>query len=281
MLMVSQMASFLSVGKLPRIVSLSAPVLGKTSWNLNTDGDLIQSTVAGTTASLTITPTSSFSIAFSFWGDAGGNSGGRGGYVSGSYIATANVPLLLRLGLGRGSSPRGSDYNGGGLTGLFLNSVSQANALAIAAGGGGIGSSFGGAGGGLTGQAGSGTVAPTGGTQSAGGIVYNWPTSPESSGASNGSALQGGGGGYIDERSYPSDGSWNHGGGGGSGYWGGGGGPAGGSYCGGGGGGSSFLNALIQSGINELGGGLSDPKRASIGGNPATGQPGNGRAVFY
>lgn len=108
---------------------------------------------------------------------------------------------------------------GGGLSGVFLGTKAQANALLIAGGGGGGYSVTGGAGGGSSGLTGgtptSGTPG-TGGTQSSGGA-------PGTGGAA-GSPLQGGSGATA-----------STGTGGGGGYWGG-----GGAGYGGAGGGSGY-----------------------------------------
>lgn len=120
------------------------------------------------------------------WGAGGGGgtvggwsfgaNGGGGGYAAGEIFGlSTGTSLILQVGEGGlvngsrvsfgggGQANRtGSDNrygsNGGGYTGLFLNSVSHANSLLIAGGGGGGGSSraqvgnYGGAGGGSVGQ---------------------------------------------------------------------------------------------------------------------------------
>lgn len=92
----------------------------------------------------------------------------------------------------------GAGGGGGGYTGLFLNSISQTNAILIAGGGGGGsyygGPHYGGAGGGLTGGNGSRLGASGGGgTQSSGGFsVFN-----PGGALQGGSGPSGGGGGYF------------------------------------------------------------------------------------
>jgi hypothetical protein len=148
---------------------------------------------------------------------------------------------------------------GGGYTGIFKTSVSQANALLIAGGGGGGSdtrvSSSGGAGGGSAGLPGASNdlQAGKGGTQSAGGApsVYNNATA--------GSALTGGLG-QNNEATL---------GGGGGGYFGGGGGNVGG---GGGGSGRVSSDPDVSSGSTSAGSG-STPANSS---DPARGTAGNG-----
>lgn len=122
--------------------------------------------------------------------------------------------LTARFG-GGGRAGSSVDGSGAGYSGLFLESVSLANAIAIGGGGGGgaTGSSsyFGGQGGGTTG---GGTAFPGGGgTQSAGGVGYASANSGSALTGGNGlsSAYAGGGGGYY-------GGGTGSGGGGGSGF---------------------------------------------------------------
>jgi hypothetical protein len=154
--------------------------------------------------------------------------GGRGGLSSGIFTFVSDQPYKLIVGggasggsagFGGGGSGSGGG-GGGGYTGLFINSVSQTNAIVIAGGGGGGANdpAQGGAGGGLTGGNGgnAGGRGGFGASQSSGG----------SGGSSQGGALSGasgaggGGGGYFGGGSgnpYPiccADGA----GGGGSGY---------------------------------------------------------------
>lgn len=185
-----------------------------------------------------------------------GSAGGAGGSVQGKLPLTAATYTVLIGGGGAvnpgttgavgggGAMATNTDNRygggGGGYTGLFLGSVSQANAIFIAGGGGGGGSSragtgnAGGGGGGSEGQQGFSPYDSKpqfgggGGTQTAGGA-----------GGSNGgpgSALQGG-----------SSATHTYGGGGGGGYFGGG----GGGYSepntmGGGGGGSGYILGSIR-----------------------------------
>ena len=139
-------------------------------------------------------------------------------------IVTAGLPGGGRGGGTAGSSGRGG---GGGYTGLFLGSITHANAIIIAGGGGGstgdVG--YGGAGGGTEGDAGSnGGRAGLGGSQNGGGAGKG------SSGS--GSELQGGIG-------------INAGAGGGGYYGGGGGNPSGTISDGAGGGGSGYIHPTL------------------------------------
>jgi hypothetical protein len=235
-------------------------------------------------------------ITVKVWGAAGGGSnninntfGGAGGY------GTANVNISniskLRVVVGRGGQGI-SGYNygsrktyghfgldtrslfggfgssagtGGGLSGIFNNTISQANAILVAGGGGGGGASSsgalfgaGGPGGGpnqngVDGRFTAGTSAHgRAGTTSAGGLSgINFYRSPNgiapSSVQANGAALRGGG---CDDR--PS--SWTEGGGGGSGYFGGGAGAhssPGGEWAAGAGG-SGYANTSICTNITAF-----------------------------
>jgi len=210
--------------------------------------------------------------------------GGNGGQTIGTYTLVAGTTYYLLVGAGGafvrdgGGQPAvgaggggnvgsaGYGGQGGGYTGLFANSISQANAIMMAGGGGGgswevnPSTPSGGAGGGLSGTSGaSGAQAGGGGgTQSAGGSSY--PGGP----SQNGAALLGGTASGVDP---------NGGGGGGGGYYGGGGGngengnPAG----SGGGGGSGYLSPSVISGTTTTGAG-------SAGG---VGMPGGQNVVTY
>jgi hypothetical protein len=166
---------------------------------------------------------------------------GRAGQFGG---ATANV-------FGGGRSGNANGGQGGDYSGVFLSSVSFANAIALAGGGGGacgggVGRG-GGGGGGTTGQSGSGSGPGTGGTQSAGG-------------SSGGGQLTGGGGNPA-----------GAGAGGGSGYYGGG----ATTSAGGGGGGSGYLPSGALSGSSTSAG--SGQTTAALTGMPAN--TGNGGAA--
>jgi hypothetical protein len=181
--------------------------------------------------------------------------GGAGGLSTGKFTFLSGTTYKLVVG-GAGGKGGGAGSNGGGsgaqvgsggggggggYTGLFVSSISQANAVIIAGGGGGGANdpANGGAGGGLTG--GDGSNAPgrggTGGTQSGGGGegVSGINGNP-------GSALQGGPGA----------------GAGGGGYFGGGGGAGHNGCCadGAGGGGSAYIgSSLLTDGATTQGGG--------------------------
>ena len=194
-----------------------------------------------------------------------GSPGGGGGHSFGLIPVTPGETLYIVVGLGGqttypgGQTPRygggGGMYSdtdnnfcgsGGGYTGIFRTSVSQANALLIAGGGGGGGSSryadgnWGGGGGGVNGQQGNspydnrGTSGGGGGTQSAGGSAG----ATQATIGTAGSALTGG---YGASNAY--------GGGGGGGYYGGGGGGYYETYTmAGGGGGSGYVDSSITFG---------------------------------
>lgn len=187
---------------------------------------------------------------------------GEGGVVNGSRLSYGGGGQANRTG---GDNRYGS--NGGGYTGLFLGSVTQANAIMIAGGGGGGGSSragtgnVGGAGGGTDGQDG---VSPydgktgyrgRGGTQTAGG-----PQASSDADNTNfpASALVGG---TCRVNGY--------GGAGGGGYWGG---SAGGysesNTMGGGGGGSGYLNTVYVRNGQNVQGNLKTPAGTAVAGYP-------------
>lgn len=230
-----------------RIVTVSPAVAGKSYYNLDTTTMVMS--VAG---DYTIKPLGNFSVTAKGWG---GGAAAAGGYAGGTVALTSGQTLVARVGAyggsgGTNTANSSKGPNGGGLAGLFTNSVSQANALLVAGGGGASAGGGAGAAGGTSGFAGGNsascggvTMYGGGGTQSAGGSAgsgvdsqYTNPTA--------GSALAGGTGGWV------SSGSWGAGPGGGAGYYGGGGGAGGGSCKGGGGGGSSFVSASLSAASN-------------------------------
>jgi hypothetical protein len=164
---------------------------------------------------------------------------GQGGYrganaTSGPTAGVSSGNAYLNGGESRTQGDGASGGGGGGLCGVFLSSVTFANALVIAGSGGGAGAqgTGQGRGGGGGDQNGDGDTNYRGmkGTTSGGGAAS--VIKGNGGEASNpGSALTGGRG---DRDSY---GINRSGGGGGAGYYGGGGG-----YQGGGGGGASFIN---------------------------------------
>lgn len=168
--------------------------------------------------------------------------GGNGGSAQGRFTFVKDQPYILRVGGrglnggeggaggysggGTGGGGHGRGGGGGGFTGLFMDSITQSNAILIAggAGGGSNDPASGGNGGGLSGNPGSnGGRAGQAGTQSGGGSGAG--------GGQSGTALQGGTGAA----------------GGGGGYFGGGGGQYVNGCCadGAGGGGSGFLNTTL------------------------------------
>lgn len=235
-----------------RILVVSPAVSGITNWNLDVNGPLNLST-AGT---WTITPASSFSATIKVWG-AGSQSGGQynggaGGAATGTLAFVGSSAYIARVGssTGGGSGSGSGTRNGGGHSGIFITSETQANAKIMAGGGGGSGgddggrNAIGGAGGGATGQDASGysNAYGKGGTQIAGGA--GGTASP--AGGDSGAALSGGAGGSS---------SGYGGGGGGSGYYGGGGGGIQASWASGGGGGGSGYVGGVTSATNYTGNG--------------------------
>lgn len=277
----------LTITSPPPSFTISPAVSGKSVWVPSVDGALD----LNTTGQWTIVPNSTFNIQAKIWGSGGGSyrrcgacalgPGGAGGAATGTIQLDNGTSYILVVG-GTGDPDSGAAGSGGGYSGIFTTSKTQANARIMAGGGGecgfqGCGGPFGceggeagGAGGGTTGQ----DAGPGGGTVS-------------------GTALQGGGG-------------TSYSGGGGGGYWGGGGGSratvsngpvisgtggsqtAGGTRAdgtqgtsgGGGGGGSGFLHSSIINGTLYTGSGTTpgnsgDPNRGNAGGTTtSTGQPG-------
>lgn len=231
--------------------------------NLNSSNLVISTT--GTFDITTISGASPFNVRVHVWGAGGGNGapvggpggGGAGGFSVGEFTIGPGTTYKYVVGASDGNPSSagqpapGSTASGGGYSGVFTTSVSQANAIIMAGGGGGGGyndggiQGSGGGGGGATAQDGyspdpvAGPASGGGGTQSAGGAGG---TSPYTNGTA-GSALQGGAGGTRGS-------SGSGGGGGGSGYYGGGGGAGQISINtggGGGGGGSGYLHPSLVS----------------------------------
>ena len=200
----------------------------------------------------TIIPNNTITTNIYAVGGGGGTAiGGSGGASQGRFTFVFGRTYKLIVGGGAngatagygggGATAGGQSGGGGGYTGLFLDSISQTNAILIAGGGGGGSTVSGGSGGGLTGGNGSSLAnlfnrGGTGGTQTSGGT-----------GGSTGSALQGANSASIS-------------GAGGGGYFGGGGGQSRAGGGGAGGGGSGYINStLISNGsfaaTNSAGGG--------------------------
>lgn len=244
---------------------------GQTSWNVSNNGAL-EITQAG---QWTFTAVDNGTMSLSMKGAGGGYGrdtnalGGTGGLTTGEvsyssgdvFVVTVGSKGVQAGGAGTyGGGGRAGNLtfpgSGGGYSGIFTSSETQANAILMAGGGGGghgwdAGSATGngGDGGGSEGEAG--TAASNngaGGTQSAGGTGAGNGTS--------GSALTGGAGGDRGTN----EGS---GGGGGGGYYGGGGGAAG-AYNGNqngtpGGGGSGYIGGAtgfaVTNGVTTAGSG--------------------------
>ncbi|MBI5779683.1 MAG: DUF2341 domain-containing protein, partial [Planctomycetes bacterium] len=219
-------------------------------------------------------------------GGAGGAARGTLSINSGTYNVVVggggvvNSVVGAAGGGGPGRTPTDSDGNkyasgGGGYSGMFMSSVSQANALIIAGGGGGGGSSRAG-----TGNAGG------GGGGSVGQVGYSPYDSKPQYGGNPGTQTAAGADASCDSANYPGgQGALqggvvrinSYGGGGGGGYWGG---SAGGysesNTMAGGGGGSGYLNTtLISGGVLTAGTGITPGDYA----NAYRGTAGNAGAV--
>lgn len=240
-----------------------------------------------------VVPAGVTSIDIYMWGGggAGGDrsggglagAGGSGAFVKGTLAVTPGQTYQIVVG-GRGTYSTtngthaggygggGTAYqnagSGGGYSGIFLNTVTFANARAIAGGGGGAGEgrerNFGGGGGATNGTAGGGLDAThTGG---GGGTLASGGAGGTGAGTTSGTAgaqLLGGTGGNAGANTYG-------GAGGGGGYYGGGGGYGsnqqgnGGTWGSGGGGGSSYTTGLTsvtntQGNFNNAGGANNPP----------------------
>lgn len=270
----------------PRVFSVSPAISGNSTWNLDSQGKIN----LGTYGTWTITPQSTFTASVKMWG-AGGNGkgsnyGGAGGFSSGSISFEQDVPYVMLVGqggvsvvgnsgtrvLGGGAPGRkisSTNACGGGLSGIFSGSYTQANSIMIAGGGGGGQTGIPGAGGGLTG--GNGLGGSTGGTQIAGG-------SPGTSGGTGeaGSALLGG-------RGSSQAGSVGNTGAGG-GYFGGGGGDGDGNSSSGGSGyvhPTKTIGGITVAGSGSTPANSSDVSRGNAGGSTNNHMPGNpGRVII-
>ncbi len=278
---------------------ISPAVNGKTNWVWAIDGNL-SLTAPG---EYTITVVTAASKVVKMWGAGGApnssgstgwGAGGAGGAATGTVQFNGGASYIIRvpqsgrnvagaaptLAYGAGNSGGvfnvGTAGSGGGYAGIFLTSVSQANAILMAGGGGGGASSRGDGLGGRQGTAGGGTSGQTiadyqaaPGTQSAGGAAAGG-SSPTS-----GSALQGGNGS-------------GGGAGGGGGYYGGGGGGTQGDGGFGGAGGSGYYNptyvtsATLYTGSTTTPGNSSDAQRPGTAGAGTTagGTSSNGAIII-
>jgi hypothetical protein len=295
--------SFLNAAKVTTTLGLVLPSFATASRPTGESGLVIYNS---TTRSIQIfansrwndVVTSSSQFIVQLWGAGGGGgtvggwsfgaAGGGGGYAYGEVSGlTSGASLILQVGQGGivnggsvsfgggGQANRtGSDNrygsNGGGYSGLFLGSVSQANAIMIAGGGGGGGSSranvgnFGGAGGGDVGQDGQSPYENKIVYRGRGGGQGSAPDQAASDADNTnvpGQALLGGTSRVN-----------GYGGAGGGGYFGG---SAGGysesNTMAGGGGGSGYINTTyVRNGLNERG-----EYRSNAGGG-AAGYPGGG-----
>lgn len=255
-------------------------------WDLSTQGHLNLNTYG----LYTITVPSTLALHIKAWGAAGGHSlntasvilarGGAGGYAGGYFTATAGT-YLVWVGQGgnhyqEGVSPFGGggraivkavNYytaaSGGGLSGIFRGSISQANALIIAGAGAGASGSNGG-GSGQTGATYGAALGGGGATTSGPGIGGTGTTLYGGYGVT-GAALQG-----ADSKN-----SAYLGGAGGGGYYGGGSGCCNNYIGAGGGGGSCYCAATIGTPVIlnsnfQTVGNASDPERGTAGDVGAT-----------
>jgi len=224
-----------------------------------------------------VVPSGVTSVSVKIWGAGGAGSdgsGGSGAFLKGTLAVTSGQTLTIVVGGGGsfstsavsaggygGGGASGGAYggSGGGYSGIFSSAtLSQANVLALAAGGGGGGyygdSSYGGAGGATAGTNG-GNAASTSYTSGRGATITAAGTGGQYNGTDNrngyiGTALQGAAGNSFSAAySY-------YGGGGGGGYYGGGSGYSSGSttnFSSAGGGGSSYISGSLTATTNTVG----------------------------
>jgi hypothetical protein len=299
--------------------TISPAFNGKTFWDLTQDGNIHFSSFG----EWTITPNVDIECNIKMWG-AGGASGvpnyiatvlttptpvaasgqtygGSGGYTSGDIIFRSGVSYIIRVGQGGArviATDSGATYlaggqnlptkggvQAGGYSGIFKSSVTQANALLMAGGGGAGGTGqtsfnggnflrWGGSGGGISGTtASAGPIqianwsvnGGAGGTQTAGGEART----TNATGVTSGGALIGGLGANN------ATGLICQGGGGGGYFGGGGGGGTGGASGGGGGSGRIGTDADVFNGLTLTGKYAIPPNhldtengRAGLGGFP-------------
>ena len=226
-------------------------------------------------------------VGFSIWGAAGGGpAGGAGGYANGNWDSIA-IGTTLTIWVGGGGTEAtytggfaggfggggvcgyvnvgsfNGEYvgSGGGLSGVFLNNASFANAILIAGGGGGGANVQGGAGGGTYGQGGGSYGSGQGGggagpTYGGSAVDSGGGTGAYASGCYPGGQLYGGGGASSTGRTYS-------GSGGGGGYYGGGGGGGNNHHGGAGGGGSGYYNSAYISSVTLAEGNAGTPPYTS------------------
>lgn len=229
------------------------------SFSITGNNDYLSQTFAYTGSEQTFTvPTGVSSAVMRVWGAGGAASGGAGGFSKATVSLTAGE--TIKIIVGQGGLHSGGRGGGGGYSGVFASSVSQANHIIVSGGGGGGsgGTEMGGSGGGGDQDGLIGGYAPAvhearrgrPGTTTAGGAHgTNYGTGQQA-----GSALQGGDGiNAGGQRAFGGGGAYgindtNPGGGGGGGYFGGGGADANAS----GGGGSGKFNSSRVSSTSAL-----------------------------
>ena len=259
----------------PEVDLYITPAVGGVNyWSFAANGPLN----LGTAGVYTITMYKTKSATVKLWGGSPSSwyySAGAGGAASGTLSMVSGSTYIVRVGASTGGGGVNGDARskGGGYSGIFITSETQANAKIIAGGGGGSGYDDGGRG--ATGGAGGGdTTARAGGygstpgygaSQSAGGAGGTGTYS-----GSAGSALTGGNGAGL--------GSYT-GGGGGSGYFGGGGGGLQSAWAGGGGAGGTGYIGGVTGGTNYTGSGTT-PGNSGDAVRGTAGSPGNDGRVY-
>lgn len=256
-----------------RSFAVSPPIAGFSTWDLDTQGDLAFENLTTTASSYTLTARGYFAFQAMLWGQ--GAQTKKGGYASGEILVSEGDVIVVALARGGGAAGGTTTglalgKKGGGLTGIFITSITRANAVLVAGGAGAESHSAnpGADGGGLAGADatifGDVTIGGKGGNQSAGGAAA-MDTGSQSEGEQPGAELTGGAGGADDTDTPDWNSGWGGGGGGGGGYFGGGGGLGGGASANGGGAGSGHAAAAVNNPVLEVGGGRANPRRNTGG----------------
>ena len=202
--------------------------------------------------------------------------GGNGGFATGTFKIKSGTKLILAVGgpnKGRGFGRQTSTTymgNGGGLSGVFVDSVAFENTVLIAGSGGGSGDNRARRGGHGGGNGDNPNAEPNGPYVHGSMKVSLGKGATTTSGGAAGSLRGGGNRGKYGNKLKGGD-SHDHGAGGGAGYYGGGGGSHYGGLCGcSGGGGSSFLQKdSIQDGAVQY---VSGMKFSGVGAPGETGR---------
>lgn len=109
--------------------TINPAVGGRTQWSLSQHGTLIFDSANAT--SYTLTPIRSISRLTKAWGQGATSGTQQGGYAIGTVAYGQGTTYQIRLNAGSGGN------RAGGYAGIFVTSVTQANAILVGSGGGG------------------------------------------------------------------------------------------------------------------------------------------------